>query len=358
VARLVLRNNYQQTLALSLAERRGLEDLGFQQRMMQILETRQLLGSRVEFLPDDMELTERRRAASRLTGRRSRCCSPMPSSPSTTICWRPRCGRSPISAGAHPLFPARDRGEIPRRAHASPADGARSSSTQLANSMINAAARPWWCGFRQTGATPARIAAAFAGGAQQLRLIALTPRSKASTIWFPASCSSTCSRRAGICCSTASSGSCAMSISARARGRDRALPCRHRTVVGVLDDVLTDAAKRRTPLRRRACGRRRAGGARAPHRGAAVADRAADIVLVADRSGKAGRRRGGEPISRPAPIFQLDRIAAAARGIKVSDYFDRLALDRGSTPSRRRTRIAGRDDEGRRRRDRGGRPNG
>src|SRR5262249_56816933 len=34
VATLVLRNNYQQTLALSLAERRGLEDLGFQQRLM------------------------------------------------------------------------------------------------------------------------------------------------------------------------------------------------------------------------------------------------------------------------------------------------------------------------------------
>ena len=33
VARLVLRNNYQQTLALSLAQRRGLEDLGFQQRL-------------------------------------------------------------------------------------------------------------------------------------------------------------------------------------------------------------------------------------------------------------------------------------------------------------------------------------
>ena len=39
VARLVLRNNYQQTLALSLAQRRGLEDLGFQQRLMQTLET-------------------------------------------------------------------------------------------------------------------------------------------------------------------------------------------------------------------------------------------------------------------------------------------------------------------------------
>ena len=38
VAALVLRNNYLQTLALSLAERRGLEDLGFQQRLMQTLE--------------------------------------------------------------------------------------------------------------------------------------------------------------------------------------------------------------------------------------------------------------------------------------------------------------------------------
>ena len=38
VGALVLRNNYLQTLALSLAQRRGLEDLGFQQRLMQTLE--------------------------------------------------------------------------------------------------------------------------------------------------------------------------------------------------------------------------------------------------------------------------------------------------------------------------------
>jgi glutamate dehydrogenase len=52
-----------------------------------------------------------------------------------------------------------------------------------------------------------------------------------------------------------------------------------------------------------------------------------DIIQVADRT------------SRPVPdvastyfavgaFFQLDRIAAAARGIQVTDYFDRLALDR------------------------------
>ena len=61
VARLVLRNNYQQTLALSLAQRRGLEDMGFQQRLMQMLETRGELDRAVEFLPDEMALADRRK---------------------------------------------------------------------------------------------------------------------------------------------------------------------------------------------------------------------------------------------------------------------------------------------------------
>ena len=38
VGRLVLRNNYLQSLALSLAERRGVADLGFARRLMQVLE--------------------------------------------------------------------------------------------------------------------------------------------------------------------------------------------------------------------------------------------------------------------------------------------------------------------------------
>jgi glutamate dehydrogenase len=67
VATLVLRNNYLQTLALSLAERRGLEFLGFQQRLMQTLEQRGLLDRAVEFLPDDTEIAERRRRAQPLT---------------------------------------------------------------------------------------------------------------------------------------------------------------------------------------------------------------------------------------------------------------------------------------------------
>ncbi len=67
VARLVLRNNYQQTLALSLAQRRGLEDLGFQQRLMQTLETHGQLDRAVEFLPDEMAIAERRKRNLALT---------------------------------------------------------------------------------------------------------------------------------------------------------------------------------------------------------------------------------------------------------------------------------------------------
>src|SRR5262249_23078361 len=67
VAALVLRATYQQPLALSLAERRGLEDLGFQQRLMQTLEQRGQLDRAVEFLPDDLEIAERRRRSKALT---------------------------------------------------------------------------------------------------------------------------------------------------------------------------------------------------------------------------------------------------------------------------------------------------
>ena len=59
VARLVLANNYGQTLALSLARKRGLAELGHQARFMTILEQRGLLDRAVETLPTDARLTER-----------------------------------------------------------------------------------------------------------------------------------------------------------------------------------------------------------------------------------------------------------------------------------------------------------
>jgi glutamate dehydrogenase len=67
VAALVLRNNYQQTLAISLEERHGLDTLGNQLRLMAELEARGLLDRAVEQLPDDAALIARAKAGKGLT---------------------------------------------------------------------------------------------------------------------------------------------------------------------------------------------------------------------------------------------------------------------------------------------------
>ncbi len=67
VADLVLRNNYLQTLAISLSQKRGMEDFAHQQRLMQSLEARNLLNREVEDLPDDALLAERRTLSTPLT---------------------------------------------------------------------------------------------------------------------------------------------------------------------------------------------------------------------------------------------------------------------------------------------------
>jgi len=59
VAELVLRNNYLQTLSISLTRKKGVEDLAYQQRLMHDLEVRGKLDRVVEDLPDDAEIVER-----------------------------------------------------------------------------------------------------------------------------------------------------------------------------------------------------------------------------------------------------------------------------------------------------------
>jgi glutamate dehydrogenase len=67
VAAASLRNNYQQSLALSLAERRSARDLPDYALLMQALEAHDLLDRGLEALPSDMELQERGRAGRGLT---------------------------------------------------------------------------------------------------------------------------------------------------------------------------------------------------------------------------------------------------------------------------------------------------
>ena len=67
VARLVLANNYGQTLALSLASRRALEDMPHLARFMTALEGRKLLDRAVETLPTTAQLAEREKRGEPLT---------------------------------------------------------------------------------------------------------------------------------------------------------------------------------------------------------------------------------------------------------------------------------------------------
>ncbi|WP_434724434.1 NAD-glutamate dehydrogenase [Mesorhizobium sp. RIZ17] len=67
VGALVLSNNYQQTLALSLARKRGLADIAHQARFMTALESRGLLDRAVETLPSPAVLAEREARGEPLT---------------------------------------------------------------------------------------------------------------------------------------------------------------------------------------------------------------------------------------------------------------------------------------------------
>jgi glutamate dehydrogenase len=67
VGHLVLANNYQQTLALSLVRKRGLADLPYQARFMTALESRGLLDRAVEALPNPLALAEREARGEPLT---------------------------------------------------------------------------------------------------------------------------------------------------------------------------------------------------------------------------------------------------------------------------------------------------
>ncbi len=67
VGRLVLRDNYLQTLAISLAEARGAGALDAQGRLLRMLEKTGRLSRAVEFLPDDETLAERAAAKKSLT---------------------------------------------------------------------------------------------------------------------------------------------------------------------------------------------------------------------------------------------------------------------------------------------------
>jgi glutamate dehydrogenase len=330
VAALVLRNNYQQTLALSLAQRRGLEELGFQQRLMQMLESRSELDRAVEFLPEDAELGERRKRGQGLTRPELAVLlayaklslygdlldSSVPDDPYlgrelSRYFPRQLVERYPEALQSHRL-----RREI--------------IATQLTNSMINRGGPAFAVRIAdQTGAAAATIAAAFFAVRNSYDMIALNSAidaldskigGKLQLDLYAAVQGLLIDRIVWFVRNVDLSKGLADVVEHYRAGIE--------AVAAALDQVLPDEMTRARVARANELA-----SAGVPQE---LAQRIAslpslamapDIVLVADRTGKPVVDVAATYFAAGA-FFQLDRIASAARGIVVTDYFDRLALDR------------------------------
>ncbi|MFL9825858.1 NAD-glutamate dehydrogenase [Rhodoplanes sp. SY1] len=330
VGRVVLRNNYQQTQALSLAQRRGLEDLGFQQRLMQTLERRGLLDRAVEMLPDDVEIAERRSRGVPLTR------------PELAVL----LAYAKLSL-SHDLLES----SIPDDAYLSrelgryfpPVVGERFPDaltehrlrrdiivTQLANSMINRGGPTLIVRIAdQTGAAPDRIAAAFAAVRDSFDMVALNTAIEALDNRI--------------------SGDLQLALLEQVQnllldrmvwvlrrldlsGGLAGIVDRHRAGIAAIEAALDHVLPKPAQVARAA----RTSELAAAGVPEALAQRLADMpqiggaldaIRVADRVGRPVEEAAATWFA-VAAHFDIDRLSIAARKIVVADYFDRLALDR------------------------------
>jgi glutamate dehydrogenase len=330
VAALVLRNNYLQTLALSLAERQAVEDLGFENRLMQMLEARDLLDRSVEFLPGDAEFTERRAkktgltrpelavtlAYAKLTLFGDLVASGVPDDPYlarelTRYFPKPLTERFPEAVQSHRL-----RREI--------------IATMLSNSIINRGGPSFVARIAdETGADAAEIAAAFAAVRDSYRMSDLNGEIDAldarvsgkvqlslyaavqallldRVIWFLRN--APLKRGLADIVSHYRAG-----IEETERKLDAILPADAREsfetrAAALVSDQVPAALARRI--------------ARLPLLAAAT-----DVILIADHASKP-IENAIESYFAAREFLRLDALVKAAHGIDAPDRFDRLALDR------------------------------
>jgi glutamate dehydrogenase len=330
IAALVLRNNYLQPLALSLSERRGMEDFGFLQRLIQILEGRGLLDRAVEYLADDIALAERRRRLRPFTRPELSVLLAYAKITlyadllETTVPDDAYLGRELVRYFPRVIserFPdALTKHRLQREIIA----------TQLANSMINRGGPSLIVRIAdQTGATPAAVASAFAAVRDSYGMTALNTAIDSldnivaakiqlglyqavqdllldRIIWFLRNVDLT----AGL-------------ADVVAHYRDGIA-----AVAAALDAALSGEALNARAAQRReliAAGVPEAIAVNISNLGSLTA--APDIVLVADHTGRSIADIAATYFAASS-FFRLDRIVAATGNIPIADYFDRLALDR------------------------------
>ncbi|HEY8566069.1 MAG TPA: NAD-glutamate dehydrogenase [Beijerinckiaceae bacterium] len=331
VGRLVLRNNYLQTLALSLTERRGVGENGFAQRLMQSLEGQGRLDRTVEYLPDDAALAERTRRGEALTRPEL----------AVLLAYAKLALHDELLASRVPddpylgrelarYFPAEVLERFPE-AIASHRLRREIIATQLANAIVNRGGPTIVIRLvDQTGADAPSIAAAYAATRDAYGLVELNGAIDALDGKVPGRL------QLGLYSEVQDLLMNRIVWFIRnvpfADGALEGIIGRYRTGIAAIEASLagTLGAEAKAAWERRA-GEGIAGGVpeALARRIAALPDLAAapDIVLVAERAGR--------PVAEVAAthfalegFFHLGRIVGTARDVPLADYYDRLALDR------------------------------
>jgi glutamate dehydrogenase len=330
VAALVLRNNYQQPLSISLIERQGVSYLGFQQRLMQSLEAKGLLDRAVEFLPDDKELDERRRRSQALTRPEL----------AVLLAYAKLSLQDELLDSEVPDDPylARELGRyFPRPVVEKFPDALEHHrlrreiiATQLANSIINRGGPQFVVRIEdQTGAPAAGIAQAFTAVRESYGMIALNSEIDALDNTIPGSLQldlyATVQRLlrdrvvwflrnvdlkqglAGVIAHYRDGIAAVEAALDTALTEESRIARDERSMELAANDVPVDLSRKLANLP------------------ALMA--APDVVLIAERAGQDVAGIAATYFAAEA-YFRLDRIIREARLIRVTDYFDRLALDR------------------------------
>ena len=298
--------------------------------LIQTLEARGLLDRAVEFLPDDMQLAERRRRSQPFTRPEL----------SVLLAYAKLTLYDDLLESAVPDDPylARELARYFPKAIAERYPDALEHhrlrreiiATQLANSMINRGGPSLIVRIAdQTGAAPAAIASAFAAVRDSYGMTALNTAidgldnkipGKLQLDLYAAVQDLLLDRIIWFLRNVDLSKGLADVVT---HYRDGIA-----AVAAALDGALSqDAQDARAARRQELAGGRRARRACRPHRRSRALTAAPDIVLVADRTGKPVGEVAATYFAAGA-FFRLDRIASAASAIPVADYFDRLALDR------------------------------
>ncbi|MFC7052312.1 NAD-glutamate dehydrogenase [Hansschlegelia quercus] len=330
VGRLVLRSNYDQTLAVSLAARQAAEEAGFHSRLMQTLEARDLLDRTVETLPDDATLSERVRSGEGLSRPEI----------STLIAWAKIALFDDLLASTAPDDPyfrdnlTRYFPEPMRERFGEAIAGHRLKreivATAIANAMVNRGGPAIAVRLAdQTGAGAARVAAAFAVARDAFRMDEIHGEIDALDARIPgalqlelyAAMQELLLHRMVWLLRNVDLDTGLEQIVARFRdGVD--------AVSASLEEALgSDAAERRSA---RAAALVRSGlpEALAARFSAMLAiEGATDAVLIAEKTGRPVDQ-AATALFAIAERFRIGQIVRAAQGMTAADYYERLAIDR------------------------------